>query len=138
MKSDIQALQDALELDVAGILWITPGPLWERPRPFEALDYFLDGLLNGHEKNEKTTNTKDGQHPEKNLFIGRSFGFPFFLAHLQEDLAPFERHLREVLATVTPFTKDRKKVLILGQQGKRVLPQLKKEASKLSFVTFEL
>ena len=49
----IEKLQDILTKEYLGIIWVTEGPLEQKPAPFFGLDYFLDGLLSKFLSNGK-------------------------------------------------------------------------------------
>jgi hypothetical protein len=72
VHSDIEQLQSKLNQHTRGLVWITTEPLEKFPRPYYALDYFLNGLLLNMVKNQE-------ESLSKNLFCTQHFGKSFFL-----------------------------------------------------------
>jgi len=127
MKGDIQALQDALTHQISGVLWITEEKLVDRPRPFNQLDYFLDGLLTNfyhHNSNSEVSG-------EKNFFISQHFGAPFFVGHLEASSQFLMQNSEDILKIVKP--DQSKKVLVIDMAKKGLVSNLKKSFKNLSF-----
>ncbi len=132
MKGDIQVLQDAINHQVSGILWVTNEKLVDRPRPFNQFDYFLDGLLtNFYHHNSNEDNSSD-----KNFFITKHFGSPFFLGHLNASSQYLIQNSEDILKIVKP--EQSKEILVLDMAGKNLLKDLKKNFKDLKFLELKL
>ncbi len=103
MKNDLQTLQDQITPEILGIFWITNEKLTDHPRPFHAIDYFLDGIL---------TNASLEKTNSKNFFITRNFDQAFFVGHLQNNNPDLQKEIKEIMTLVRAFKTSLKNILV--------------------------
>ncbi|MBT3583716.1 MAG: hypothetical protein HN509_02315 [Halobacteriovoraceae bacterium] len=132
-SSDILKLQDLLTQEILGIFWVTKEQIKDFPRLYESMDYFMDGLLT------KGSLVKEGDssssYPDKTFLLSEHFGAPFFIGHIEESVKKMDQHFAQFMDLVEGFKSDRKKILVIGQQGERLQSFLKKKYSKYTFQT---
>lgn len=121
----ISLLQDSLAPNIQGIIWLTTGPLHQHPRPFDALDYFFEGVLT---RGSKTPSLK------KNLFFSQSFGQDFFLAQITKDQRSDKKVMQEVFDIVAGLQRGDDKILILEPMGGKSINNFTKMYPHYNFV----
>ena len=131
MHSDIEQLQSKLNQHTRGLVWITTDPLEKYPRPYYALDYFLNGLLLNMVKNQEEPLTK-------NLFCTQHFGKNFFLGHLDSRNDSLDKDIVSLMSWVKTQLEDGDKIIVLDQSSKKVTSALSKKYPKLKFEEFIL
>ena len=131
MKEEIEQLQSKLNQHFRGILWISNDSLTKHPRPFHALNYFLNGLLLNSEKSHSLS-----EH--KNLFCTRHFDKNFFLGHLDSSTCSLDTELVSLMSWTKTQLEEGDKVMVLDQSGKHVKNALVKKYPKLNFEEFSL
>ena len=110
-------LQDALTPDFQGIIWVTSRPFSSRPYPFNALNYFFNGIL--------AKNIPSSSSPtQQNIFFSQSFGKPFFLAHLAK--AVDTKNLKEIFDVIQGAKRGQDKILILEEFHSNKIEQFQK------------
>ena len=130
MKKDIVKLQDSVTPETLGIFWFTGDPLKSMPRPFAALNYFLDGLL------DHSPAVLESQR--KNFFVSNNFGQNFFIAHLQQNSGQFKRDVEELMGLVQGLKRQQKKILILNFTSENYLEHLQKNYADFIFEQLQL
>ena len=108
-------LQDALTPHFQGIIWITSPPLSSRPYPFNALNYFFNGIL--------ARNPPPAPF-QQNIFFSQSFGRPFFLVHLVENVD--RKILKDIFEVIRGIKREKDKILILEEFHSNKIEQFKK------------
>lgn len=131
MHSDIEQLQSKLNQHTRGLVWVTSEPIENYPRPYYALDYFLNGLLLNMVHNQEEPLTK-------NLFCTKHFGKSFFLGHLDSRNDSLDKDIVSMMSWVKTQLDDGDKVMVLDQSSKKVTIALSKKYPKLSFEEFIL
>ncbi|MFT6069745.1 MAG: hypothetical protein ACJAT2_001658 [Bacteriovoracaceae bacterium] len=126
VHSDIEQLQSKLNQHTRGLVWITTEPLEKFPRPYYALDYFLNGLLLNMVKNQE-------ESLSKNLFCTQHFGKSFFLGHLDSRSDSLDTDIVSIMSWVKTQLADGDKVVVLDQSSKKVTNALSKKYPKLKF-----
>ena len=126
MHSDIEQLQSKLNQHTRGLVWITTEPLENFPRPYYALDYFLNGLL------LNMVNTQE-ESLTKNLFCTKHFGKNFFLGHLDARNDSLDKDIVSMMSWVKTQITEGDKVMVLDQSSKKVTNALGKKYPKLNF-----
>lgn len=142
MKTDIQKLLDAITPDVLGVFWLTSTELHTRPRPFDALNYVLNGLLSEYchnkdiiEKDEKTLNV-NSDSKYKNFFSSNNYGAPFFVAHLKENVSLVEQDFINLMTLAQTLKKQNKTtILYIDLIPTNNLTILRKKYSNFNFVS---
>ena len=115
-----RTLQDALSPRFQGIIWITSRPFTSRPYPFDALDYFFDGILT---KNLVEFPSPTSPAPQ-NIFFSQSFGRPFFLVHTNKDID--KKHLIDIFEVIKGIGREKDKILVLEELHSDKIEQFKK------------
>ena len=110
-------LRDVLTPDFQGIIWITSRPLSSRPHPFNAMDYFFDGVL-GKSLNQSPAPSR------QNIFFSHSFGQPFFLAHIVENVD--KKHFTSIFNAIRGIKREKDKILVLEESHSDKIEQFKK------------
>lgn len=131
MQAEIDQLQTKLNHNVRGMIWVTKEPLKSYPRPFHALNHFLNGLLLKMEKNHEVSESK-------NLFCTQHFGKNFFLGHLNSELSTLDKEIVSLMSWAKTQIGEDDKVIVLDQSGKQVKKALEKKYPKLDFEEFTL
>lgn len=126
MHEDIEKLQSKLNHHTRGLVWVTTEPLESYPRPYYALDYFLNGLLLNMDKNQE-------EPLSKNLFCTKHFGKNFFLGHLDSRNDSLDKDIVSLMSWVKTQLNDGDKVMVLDQSSKKVTNALAKKYPKLEF-----
>jgi hypothetical protein len=124
----IEKLQDILTKEYLGIIWVTEGPLEQKPIPFFGLDYFLDGLLSKFLSKGK--NLKN-----INLLFSKSFGHPFFLMQFQKN-ADFKKNIQDIMNLVGSSSGPFNRILIIGHNGVELQSLLDSQFKKFTFDYF--
>ncbi len=125
----MRSFQDALTKEYLGVIWVTEGPLENRPEPFYSLDYFLDGLLTGFLVN-------GNKNKNINLFFSKSFGHPFFLVQLQKHTSEFKLEFQDILNLVGSYKGPFNRILIVGKSGNDIQSYLDSHFKKFTFDFF--
>ena len=112
------------------MVWVSKEPLKEYPRPFKALNYFLNGLLLNVDINDETDS--------KNLFCTQHFGKNFFLGHLHSNSPSLDVNLVSLMSWAKTQLAEGDKVVVLDQSGKKVTQALQKKYPKLAFENISL
>ncbi len=131
MSSDIEQLQSKLNHHVRGLVWISDEALEAYPRPFYALNYFLNGLLLKMEQSGPKS-------PSKNLYCTKHFDKNFFLGHIKADQDSLDKEVLSLMSWVKTQIDDTDKILVLDQSNKQVSKALQKKYPKLNFENFSL
>lgn len=131
MKNEIEKLQNKLNQHFRGILWITNESLDKHPKPFHALNYFLNGLLLKAEESHFLSEYK-------NLFCTKHFNKNFFLGHLDASICSLDTELISLMSWTKTQLQEGDKIMVLDQSGKHVKNALIKKYPKLSFAEFSL
>lgn len=126
MQEDIEQLQSQLNHQVRGLIWISKESLDLKPRPYLALDYFLNGLL-------MKMGSSQEQPLSKNLFCTNHFGKSFFLGHLEGKSSSLDKEIVSLMSWAKTQLTDGEKVMVLDQTGKQVTKALHKKYPKLNF-----
>ena len=110
-------LQDALTPHFQGIIWITSQPFSSRPHPFNALNYFFNGIL--------AKNLDLPSSPlQQNIFFSQSFGQPFFLVHIVNEID--KKNLKEIFDVIKGIKREKDKILILEEFHSNKIEQFQK------------
>jgi len=117
---------------VIGIFWITDTSLMDIPRHFGELDYLLDGLLTGYIKRKQEMESIPTSEP-KNFFVTESFGFPFFVAHLESKGNNLKEDVDQLMQLVSGLKTQRKEIWIVGPKDLEEIKYLKKNFKNYSF-----
>jgi hypothetical protein len=125
----IDKLQDMLTKEYLGIIWVTEGPLEQKPAPFFGLDYFLDGLLSKFLSKGK--NVKN-----INLLFSKSFGHPFFLMQFQKNATDFKKNIQDIMNLVGSSSGPFNRILIIGHNGGELQTFLDSQFKKFTFDYF--
>lgn len=131
MPTDIEQLQSKFNQHIRGLVWVSDEALESYPRPFYALNYFLNGLLLKMDQIQE-------ERPSKNLYCTNHFGKNFFLGHLKSDQASLENELVSLMSWIKTQMEDGDKIMVLDQSNKQVTKALQKKYPKLSFENFVL
>tara|TARA_Y100000590_G_scaffold459130_1_gene615422 strand:- start:71181 stop:71579 length:399 start_codon:yes stop_codon:yes gene_type:complete len=131
VPSDIEQLQSRLNHHVRGLVWVSNTGLETYPRPFYALNYFLNGLLLKMEQSGQ-------KGPSKNLYCTKHFDKNFFLGHIKADQDSLDKELLSLMSWVKTQIDDSDKILVLDQSNKQVTKALQKKYPKLNFENFDL
>ena len=67
-----KSLTEQITPEFLGIIWVTKDQLNKRPKYFDQIDYLFNGLL---------THSNLAAPHKKSIYMGKSYGRPFFLAH---------------------------------------------------------
>ncbi|MCY4524526.1 MAG: hypothetical protein OXB84_07300 [Halobacteriovoraceae bacterium] len=102
--TDIELLQNEINPQVRGVFWISGKKLINYPRPFHALDYFLDGLLFNYCVFKFNNLSTRAEYENKNFFVSSNFGSPFFVAHVDV----LQNRPREVLDELMALARSSK------------------------------
>lgn len=114
--------------DCLGVVWVTEKPLQDRPEHFKEMDYLMDGVLT------KFINSESFASSQKNFFIGKSFGMPFYLVQLEANLQKLNDEAKNLMQLSIKDQDERKKVVILNNSSAKVDKELSKSFADLSFV----
>lgn len=125
MNTQIQELQDAMPPNILGVFWITKENIMSRPSPFEALDYFLDGLLSSfYLKQNELAQINNRLKTNKNFFVSNHFGKQFFVGHL--DISDQNQDITEELTNLMDLVRKLKReeknntIVILNNSSKHL------------------
>ena len=127
MKEDIEQLQQEITHQTMGIFWISQKKLTQRPRPFHALDYFLDGLLFNY------CERKTSQNEGKNFFVSSHFDVPFFVGHFDMGQDRPRNILDDLMGLAKPFKISGGLVLVLDFSGQNFFNYLSSKYDKFKF-----
>lgn len=117
-----------LDQDFMGVIWVTEGPLQERPKLFKDMDYLMDGVLTKFIHSESFTES------QKNLFIGKSFGQPFYLIQLEANIQKLNEEAKNLVKISIKDSEKRKKLMILNNSSAKVDKELSKSFADYEFV----
>ena len=129
----VRILQDALGPDTQGIIWITVDSLVKHPYPFEALDYFFEGVLGKSLKSFGQNLSED-----KSIFFSECFGHPFFLTWVSQNKSSNKKIFKEVFDVVEGIRKGRDKILVLEGNTSSCIERLKVIYPSFQFVSLRL
>ena len=115
-------LQDTLSPHFQGIIWITSQPFSSRPHPFDALNYFFDGILA-----KNLDQSSSHLLPRQNIFFSHSFGDPFFLVHVGKNVD--KKNLKGVFDVIKGIKRKKDKILVLEESHSDKIEQFKKICS---------
>lgn len=103
-----KALTEVITPEYLGIIWVTKDHINKRPNLFKDIDYLFDGLI---------TRSIDQNPPEKKaLYMGKSYGHPFFLAHFEEDNPAFKKDIEETLQMLAGLNTNSKNILVISDR----------------------
>lgn len=128
----LELLSEQVSPQVAGIIWLTDELLDYEIPGFYEVNYLLDGILL-----QTLRQSPEEDRNAQNLFIGKSFGHPFFVFHsVVDDANSFKRIVKEFNVTA-PLLKEHKRVYILNRSKNtaniHVLKDFAKSYSTLEF-----
>ncbi|RLA61898.1 MAG: hypothetical protein DRQ89_10380 [Epsilonproteobacteria bacterium] len=103
-----KSLTEAITPEYLGIIWVTKDQLLEKPEKFDQIDYLFNGLI--------TKSMAQNSSGKKGLFMGNSFGHPFFLAHFKEDAPNFEKEMNEAMEMIYKLGLKSNKVLVISEK----------------------
>ena len=135
MNKNIQILQDTITPEITGIFWITSTPLTDRPKPFEAIDYFLDGLLTQYVKHVTDQVTDSNT---KNFFACENFGKQFFVGHLLRDSKNIEHDFREIISLTKALDRTEKQVAVIDFESDKYIQILKSKYPDFNFFKVDI
>ncbi|TDJ07365.1 MAG: hypothetical protein E2O68_03675 [Deltaproteobacteria bacterium] len=101
-------LTEAITPDYLGIIWVTKDKLNRMPKLFKQIDYLFEGLL--------TRSMAQNIPKKKALYMGKSYGHPFFLAHFVENNPDFDRDMDETIKMVSKLNSSSKKILVISER----------------------
>jgi len=132
METEVQ-IQDKeilskLDQEFMGVIWVTEGPLQERPKLFKDMDYLMDGVLTKFIHSESFAASK------KNLFIGKSFGQPFYLIQLEANIQKLNEEAKNLVKISIKEGEKRKKLMILNNSSAKVDKELSKSFADYEFI----
>lgn len=78
----------SIDQDVAGLIWITEGPITSQEVNFKEIDYLLDGLILKELLEQKEINFSTS------LFLSKSFNQHFFVIHSSTNAREIEKQLQ--------------------------------------------
>lgn len=134
MKEDIEQLQQVITYQTMGVFWISQKKLVQCPRPFYALDYFLDGLL----LNYCLKKTSQQEMEDKSFFVSNHFGTPFFLGHFDTFQDRSKEILDHLMRLVRPFKTRGASILVLDFSRQGLCKYLSSKYSDFKFKGFDL
>ena len=103
-----KALTEVLTPEYLGIICVTKDHLNKTPKLFNEIDYLFDGLI---------TRSFDQTNPVKRaLYVGKSFGHPFFLAHFEDNNSNCEKDMDETINIVSKLKVNSKKILVISDR----------------------
>ena len=111
-----------------GIVWVTEDPLEDRPELFKDMDYLMDGVLT------KFINSHSFAPSKKNLFIGKSFGQPFYLIQLEANLHKLNEEAKSLVKIAVKDDDERKKMMVLNKSNAKIDKELAKAFVDHQFV----
>lgn len=114
--------------DYMGIVWVTESPLESNPELFKDMDYLMDGVLT------KFINSDSFAPSQKNLFIGKSFGQPFYLIQLEGNLQKLNEEAKNLVKISIKEGDERKKMMILNKSSAKIDKELAKAFADHEFV----
>lgn len=114
--------------DYMGIVWVTEGPLETSPELFKDMDYLMDGVLT------KFINSDSFAPSQKNFFIGKSFGQPFYLIQLEANLQKLNEEAKSLVKISIKEGDERKKMMILNKSSAKIDKELAKAFADHQFV----
>ena len=114
--------------DYMGIVWVTESPLESNPELFKDMDYLMDGVLT------KFINSDSYAPSQKNLFIGKSFGQPFYLIQLESNLQKLNEEAKNLVKISIKEGDERKKMMILNKSSAKIDKELAKAFVDHEFV----
>ncbi len=115
--------------DCMGLIWVTESALQERPNFFKEMDYLMDGVLT------KFINSESFAPSQKNLFIGKSFGMPFYLIQLEGNLQKLNDEARNMVKLSSKDGESRKKMIVLNSSSAKVDKELSKSFADFEFIS---
>lgn len=141
-QSQFQLLQDRLTPDILGVFWATQESLIEKPTPFAALDYFLDGLLTSfhHQKMDPSYRVSEVHKKNygKNFFITESFGEPFFVGHISVSSEKLNDNIHDLITMAKSIAPEKKSILVVDNSTKKILAYLRKKYPTFKFTSLNL
>ena len=103
-----RALTEVITPDYLGIIWVTKEKLNEKPKIYKEIDYLFDGLI--------TRSLTKSSPTKKSLYMGKSYGHPFFLAHFEENNSDFNKDMEETIKMVSKLKTNSKNILVISEQ----------------------
>ena len=126
LKNSFSHIQQKLTPHTLGLLWITQGSITRREAPFNELNYFFEGILEGSlHKWEKPHSP--------NLLVCPQYQQRIHLGQVQKDSPTLKEDLNQFLKIMQTQSHQRKKILVIAGETKDFPSSLKKSYPSLEF-----